>query len=90
MRKRFSFLLSLTIISTTLFLSACVIYEPGERAYITDARYETVLDIYNTTSSLELTREALEQDPVWTRPEINEAIYRLKKQFQLENVERTD
>ncbi len=83
MRYLTAFILALTIFSTT----ACV---TGGRTYITDARYETALDIYNKTSSLELTREALEQDPVWTEAEINEAVYRLKKQYQLENLNHTD
>ncbi|MFW6303505.1 MAG: hypothetical protein ACOC2L_02695 [Candidatus Sumerlaeota bacterium] len=83
-------LLSLTILTCILFSSACQIYEPGERAYISDYRYETVQDIYDTTGSLELTRESLREDPTWSQAEINEAIYRLKKQYQIETVDRTE
>ena len=81
------------IFSTLIFFllaSACQVYEPGERAYISDYRYETVQEIYDTTGSLELTREALREDATWSQPEINEAIYRLKKQYQLENVKAAE
>ena len=83
-------LLSLTVLTCFLLASACQIYEPGQRAYISDYRYDTVQEIYDTTGSLELTRESLREDPTWSQPEINEAIYRLKKQYQLENVKAAE
>jgi uroporphyrinogen decarboxylase len=40
--------------------------------------------VYNETNSLEQTKTVLRDSHNWTRPEINEAEYRLKKEFRLE------
>jgi len=67
-----------------LLATACGSLYPGDRMWISDEMYEQARGVYDTTGSLDLTEKGLRENPIWLRPEINEAIYRLKKQYRLQ------
>jgi hypothetical protein len=66
----------------TLTLAACSLYRQ-DRAWISDDKYRVARDEYNKTGSLLLTELELERLH-WGGAEVNEAIYRLKKQYRLD------
>ncbi|NQU43409.1 hypothetical protein HQ520_08985 [bacterium] len=51
--------------------------------YISDSKYEMARTAYDQTNSLLLTENRL-RELNWQRAEINEALYRLKKEYGLE------
>ena len=65
-----------------LFFSACTLYR-DDRVYLTDPEYAFVKKTYDSTGSLVLTEKIL-ADKHWQRGQINEARYRLTKQYRLE------
>jgi len=73
---------SLSICLLTLLLSGCSIYR-NDRMWISDDQYQVAQAIYDKSGSLELTREELKKI-YWRHAEINEAVYRLKKLYHLE------
>ena len=74
---------NITLFILLLFVTSvfgCAI--PGDkkrRSYLTPYKYQQVLDIYEKTQSIDIVRRVLE-DNNWYRSEINEAIYRLRKE----------
>lgn len=50
----------------------------NDRCWISDARFQTVQELYDKTGSLDVVIQTL-RDEGWKRCEINEAVYRLKK-----------
>jgi hypothetical protein len=63
-------------------LSACSLYR-DDQMYLTDQQYAFARKSYDSTGSLVLTEKAL-VDKHWQRGQINEARYRLTKQYRLE------
>jgi hypothetical protein len=70
----------LALLAPTL---ACSLYR-NDKAWIPEQKYAQAKRVYNETNSLEQTKTVLRDSHNWTRPEINEAEYRLKKEFRLE------
>ncbi len=66
-----------------LAVSACGLFR-NDRMYISDPKYEEARKIYDKTGSLALTEQMLLDSHTWQRGEINEALYRLQKQYRLE------
>ena len=56
----------------------------NDRMWIPETKFEEARRVYDTTGSLALTEKALEENPIWQRGEVNEAIYRLRKINHLE------
>jgi hypothetical protein len=71
------------LVGLLLCATGCALYR-NDRMWIPDARYEAARAVYDETGSLTLTEDKLRADPTWQRGEINEATYRLKKQYRLE------
>ena len=63
-------------------ISACSLYR-DDHIYLTDQEYAFARKTYDATGSLVLTEKAL-VDKHWQRGQINEARYRLTKQYRLE------
>lgn len=63
-------------------LSSCALYR-NDRCYLTDPEYVAAKKYYDKSNSLVLTEEYL-QDRHWARCKVNEALYRLKKEYELE------
>lgn len=76
-------LLNCLLLTLLLTAASCARYE-NEKIYIPDEKYTLAKVIYDTTNSLDLTEKALRDNPQWNRGEINEAVYRLRKQYRLE------
>lgn len=77
---------SIQILLLALLLTAtlgCSLYR-NDRMWISEEKYATARSAYDTTGSLALTEEALRESHVWQRAQINEAIYRLKKEYRLD------
>ncbi|MBN1901061.1 hypothetical protein JW926_07020 [Candidatus Sumerlaeota bacterium] len=55
-----------------------------DRCWVDDYRYQTAKEIYEKTQTLDLVRYYLENQHTWRRCEINEVLYRLKKEYNLE------
>ena len=62
--------------------SGCAWYISG-RCWVDETRYVEAKRLYNRTGSIALTHSML-KDEGWRRCEINEVIYRLKKEYNLE------
>lgn len=73
---------ALIIVVIILVVSGCS-WRQTDRCWISDAYYEKARELYLKTASLEVVKQTL-KDNYWTQAEINEAIYRLKKEFHLE------
>ncbi|MFH0794324.1 MAG: hypothetical protein V2A74_09870 [bacterium] len=71
-------LLSLAVFGST----GCSWYISG-RCWVDENRYTEAKRLYNRTGSIALTHSMLE-DEGWRRCEINEVVYRLKKEYNLE------
>ena len=78
-------------VTVTMLLAAAVaaaltgcLRNPDDRAYITDARYREARRAFERSRSTEVARMAMEQAH-WPRPMINEAIYRIEKEFGLKD-----
>lgn len=59
----------------------CSLYA-NDRAYLNDAQYGVARQMYLQTGSLDLVKRQL-QDMEWRRSSINEAVYRLQKEFEV-------
>ena len=55
-----------------------------DRCWVDDSQYLKAKKIYQTTRNLDLVRRHLEDQRTWRPCEINEAIYRIKKEYHLE------
>ena len=67
-----------------LCAGGCALNSRSDRAWISKEKYEQAVGVYNKTGSLALLEKGLSESPVWTRAEINQAIYRLRKEYHLE------
>jgi hypothetical protein len=70
------------VLAIVLLASGCSWYK-NDKCWIDDNRYKKVKELYDKTGSLEIVRQTL-SDELWRRCEINEALYRLKKEYHLE------
>ena len=61
-------------------------WRQNDRCWISKERYETARELYLQTNSLDLVQQAL-KDSAWMPGEINEAAYRLVKEYNLESVQ---
>lgn len=75
--KKMRSLLFACALLASFVLSGCAPYS-NDRAYISEEQYLQARTHYRKTQSLLLTERYLEQQ-AWRRPQINEALYRLKK-----------
>ncbi len=57
---------------------------PEDRAFIADARYREARRAFERTRSVEVARMAMEQAH-WPKAMINEAVYRIEKEFGLKD-----
>jgi hypothetical protein len=74
------------VLALTLALalgSSCAFYRNG-RTWVSDVKFEQARKLYDETGSLALTEQKLRETDLWRRSEINEALYRLRKQNHLE------
>ena len=69
------------LILVSLLFTACNAFD-GDRVYIPDTQYETAKRVYNETGSVQLTAARLKEWH-WRQAEINEAVYRLTKQYEM-------
>jgi len=72
-----------------LFLLWCSLLFPGcglkdDRCWVDDYRYKKAKAIYEKTQTLDLVRYYLENQHDWRSCEINEVLYRLKKEYHLD------
>lgn len=74
-------LLSITIVIILLVLAGCA-WQQRDRCWISKSQYKEAKNLYDKVGSLELVRQTLKDDN-WLNGEINEAIYRLKKEYRL-------
>ncbi len=82
--KRFIFI---SLALCCVFLSGCAVTD--DRCWVDDYRYIKAKEIYEQTQTLDLVRYYLENQHDWRRCEINEVLYRLKKEYHLDReVER--
>jgi hypothetical protein len=65
-----------------LLIVGCVF--TNDKMWISDQKYDQASKTYNETKSLNLTEKALRENGKWQPGEINEAIYRLKKENRLD------
>lgn len=79
MRKKIGLFLLLLIISLSI---SCSVYL-NDKCWISEEKYTEAKKYFNDTGSLNLTMQYL-KDKKWRRCEINEAKYRLIKEFDLE------
>jgi len=56
----------------------------ADRCWVDDYRYGSAKEIYEKTQTLELVKYYLENQHSWRRCEINEVLYRLKKEYHLD------
>ena len=75
--------LALAVVLVALVCASCALYR-NDKMYVSDVKYEEARKIYDETGSLDLTRQKLVESETWRRAEINEAMYRLRKQHHLE------
>ena len=68
------------LLAALLGLSAACVGGPNDRCYIDDLRYHEARRAFERTQSLEVVERAL-KDAHWPNCEINEAIYRIEKEF---------
>jgi len=78
MKRLFSFALVLGFI----LLSGCAVKD--DRCWVDDYRYNKAKEIYEKTQTLDLVRYYLEDQHDWRLCEINEVLYRLKKEYHLD------
>lgn len=81
-RNRF-FALILLFALAALSLASCSLYR-NDRVFIPQEKYAEAVKVYERTSSLDLTEQILRDSHNWRRAEINEAVYRIRKQFRME------
>ena len=71
------------VAAASVVLAGCL-GGPDDRAFITDDRYREARRAFERSSSVEVARMAMEQAR-WPRPMINEAVYRIEKEFGLKD-----
>jgi hypothetical protein len=64
-----------------LLPAACSLYR-NDRCWVPPEQYSLARDVFIQTGSLDLVRQRLE-DLQWERAKINEALYRLQKEFEV-------
>ncbi len=71
------------MMATLIFLApaACAIYTK-DKCYLEDSKYQIVSKLFLESGSLDLVERQL-VDYEWRRCEINEALYRLTKEFEV-------
>ncbi|MCX7016418.1 MAG: hypothetical protein NTW86_28315 [Candidatus Sumerlaeota bacterium] len=69
------------LVSAAAILAGCV-GGPNDRCFVDDLRYHEARRVFERTQSTELTRQAL-QEQHWPNAMINECIYRIEKEFGL-------
>ncbi len=72
------------ILATTFLLAGGCGYKTEDRCWIDDYGYKQVKKLYEKTQTLDLVRRSLEDQHNWRQCEINEALYRLRKEYHLE------
>ena len=83
MRRFFTIL---TLVCMSALLAAGCARGP-DRCFVDDNRYAEVKKLYEKTQTLDMVRLHLEDQHDWRKCEINEVIYRLKKEYHLEEAE---
>lgn len=63
--------------------ASCSLYR-NDRMWIPQAKYDEALKVYQRTSSIDLTEQILRESHNWQRGEINEALYRIKQQYRMD------
>lgn len=76
---RLTIVIALIIVMTMMACS----WRERDFCWISDTYYNKARELYLKTGSLEIVKQTL-KDNYWTPGEINEAVYRLKKEFHLE------
>ncbi len=77
--KRFCQLVFLAACSV---LSACALWQ-NDRAYVWDSEYQWVRDVYDRCGSVAVVEDLL-RERKWTTGKINEVVYRLSKDYSLD------
>ena len=76
-------LLLIAILIISLSLAGCA-WQQHDRCWISKGQYHEAKKLYDKVGSLELVRQTLIDDN-WLNGEINQAIYRLKKEYHLDS-----
>ena len=76
----------LLLVALLLSATGCAVYR-ADRTWIPEQKCEEARKVYDQTGSLALTEKVLRESDNWQRAEMNEAIYRLKKEHNLESAE---
>jgi len=63
-------------------LAGCSLYR-NDREYVWDSEYQKVRDLYDKCGSIEVVKQILRENQ-WTRGQINEVLYRLSKDYSLD------
>jgi hypothetical protein len=74
-------LASAALLATLVFGASCALYSQ-DRCYVPDNEYALAHDLFVQTGSLDLVEKSL-KDQEWETCKINEALYRLQKEFQV-------
>jgi len=69
------------LVSVATILAGCV-GGPNDRCFVDDLRYHEARRVFERTQSTDLTRQAL-QEHHWPNAMTNECIYRIEKEFGL-------
>jgi hypothetical protein len=81
-KKRIARTVGWLALTAALALGAgCALYR-NDRTYVPDEQYSYARDVFMQTGSLDLTERRL-NDLAWERPKINEAMYRIRKEFEV-------
>jgi len=75
-------LLFVLFVIILLLISGCGLRE--DRCWVDDYQYLQAKKVYETTRNLDLVKRNLENMHTWRKCEINEVIYRIKKEYHLE------
>ena len=71
------------MLAASLLAAGCGLYQK-DKAWVSEEKYTQASALFDTTGSLALTEKSLRENPTWLDAEINEALYRLKKERNLE------
>lgn len=72
------------ILFMLLLFSVLSCRPPGDRCWVNNYRYNQAKEIYEETQTLDMLERHLEAQDDWRQCEINEVIYRIKKEYHLE------
>ena len=72
----------LLLLLSSFFWQGCSVRD--DRCWVDDYRYKKAKEIYEKTQTLDLVRYYLKNQHEWRRCEINEVLYRLRKEYHLE------